>query len=92
MSFETGKIGRQAGGAVVARIEDTIVYSTACADRTLLAVDFTPLRADFFARYRYQLFNNSSSFSSDVVFCVVRLGRRLAHFIVVIVVVMIPRS
>lgn len=29
--FETGKIARQAGGAVVVRCGETIVFSTACA-------------------------------------------------------------
>lgn len=33
LSFETGKIGRQAGGAVMARDGDTVVYSTACIDK-----------------------------------------------------------
>ena len=51
MSFETGKIGRQASGAVFARTEDTIVYSTVCHEREAQAVDFTPLRVDWFARY-----------------------------------------
>lgn len=50
-SFETGKIGRQAGGAVVGRINDTIVYSTVCADRNIMSVEFAPLKVDFFARY-----------------------------------------
>ena len=30
MSFETGKIGRQASGSVVAKTMDTMVYSTVC--------------------------------------------------------------
>lgn len=51
MSFETGKIGRQASGAVVARTEDTMVYTTVCNEREPQPVDFTPLRVDWFARY-----------------------------------------
>ena len=51
MSFETGKIGRQAGGSVMARTMDTIVYSTVCIERDEKPIDFTPLRVDFFARY-----------------------------------------
>lgn len=51
MSFETGKIGRQAGGSVVAQTKDTIVYSTVCSEREPVPVDFTPLRVDYFARY-----------------------------------------
>lgn len=46
--FETGKIARQAGGAVVVRCGETIVFSTACAapqpDPT---ADFLPLRVDY---------------------------------------------
>jgi polyribonucleotide nucleotidyltransferase len=52
MSFETGKMGRQAGAAVVARTQDTMVYSTVCNERESTPVDFTPLRVDWFARYR----------------------------------------
>lgn len=51
MSFETGKIGRQASGSVVAKVQDTMVYTTVCAEREATPVDFTPLRVDFFARY-----------------------------------------
>lgn len=51
MSFETGRIGRQASGSVMAQTKDTIVYSTVCAERESSPVDFTPLRVDFFARY-----------------------------------------
>lgn len=51
MSFETGQIGRQAGGAVMTRSCDTIVYATACAEHSFQQVDFAPLRVDFFARY-----------------------------------------
>lgn len=53
MSFETGKIGRQADGAVMARTMDTMIYSTACYQKEATPVDFTPLRVDYFARYRY---------------------------------------
>lgn len=46
--FETGKIARQAGGAVIVRCGETIVFSTACAapnpDPT---ADFLPLRIDY---------------------------------------------
>lgn len=52
MNFETGKMGRQAGGAVVAKTGDTMVYSTVCSERDATPVDFTPLRVDYFARYR----------------------------------------
>lgn len=51
MSFESGKIGRQAGGSVVAKVEDTMVYATACNERDAKPIDFAPLRVDFFARY-----------------------------------------
>ena len=51
MSFETGRIGRQASAAVVASMNETIVYSTVCIERDPTPVDFTPLRVDFFARF-----------------------------------------
>jgi len=51
MTFETGKIGRQASGSVTTRIGDSIVYSTVCYERDAQPVDFTPLRVDWFARY-----------------------------------------
>lgn len=51
MTFETGRVGRQASGAVVASVSDTMVYSTVCMDREAGEVDFTPLRVDWFARY-----------------------------------------
>ena len=48
ITFETGKIARQAGGAVVVRCGETIVFSTATAapnpDPT---TDFLPLRVDY---------------------------------------------
>jgi len=49
MSFETGRIGRQASGAVVASLNETMVYSTVCIEREAKPVDFTPLRVDYFA-------------------------------------------
>lgn len=52
MYLETGKIGRQANGAVIARTGDTMVYSTVCFERDPTPVDFTPLRVDYFARFR----------------------------------------
>lgn len=61
MSLETGKIGRQADGAVVARSGDTIVYSTACYQKEESEVDFTPLRVDYFARFRYGLTDTSDA-------------------------------
>jgi polyribonucleotide nucleotidyltransferase len=51
MKFETGKIGRQASGAVLASTYDTTTYSTVCMEREPSPVDFTPLRVDYFARF-----------------------------------------
>lgn len=46
--FETGKIGRQAGGAVLLTVGETMVFSTACASNEPLAnADFVPLRVDY---------------------------------------------
>ncbi|MBF5050439.1 Polyribonucleotide nucleotidyltransferase [Candidatus Clavichlamydia salmonicola] len=46
--FETGKIAKQAGGSVLARLGDTIVFSTACIDKKIDdKIDFLPLRVDY---------------------------------------------
>jgi polyribonucleotide nucleotidyltransferase len=46
--FETGKIAKQANGAVIVRLGDTIVFSTACAaPEASEEIDFLPLRVDY---------------------------------------------
>ncbi len=46
--IETGKIAKQADGAVTVRYGDTVVLVTACAQRTPRAdVDFVPLTVDY---------------------------------------------
>src|ERR1700724_3719420 len=47
LSFETGKMARQAHGAVVARYGDTVVLATACMDRKSAEKDFLPLTVDY---------------------------------------------
>ena len=47
LSFETGKMARQAHGAVVARYGDTVVLSTACMDTHATEKDFLPLTVDY---------------------------------------------
>jgi len=48
VTFETGKVARQANGAVIVRCGETIVFSTACANPTAdAATDFLPLRVDY---------------------------------------------
>jgi polyribonucleotide nucleotidyltransferase len=48
ISFETGKIARQADGAVLVRCADTIVFATACAaPQADEEIDFLPLRVDY---------------------------------------------
>ena len=47
MTFETGKMARQAHGAVVARYGDTVVLSTACMDSKAGEKDFLPLTVDY---------------------------------------------
>lgn len=48
ITFETGKIARQANGAVVVKSGETIVFSTACAAPAADAnIDFFPLRIDY---------------------------------------------
>jgi polyribonucleotide nucleotidyltransferase len=47
LSFETGKMARQAHGAVVARYGDTVVMATACMDHNASEKDFLPLTVDY---------------------------------------------
>ena len=47
LTLETGKIARQANGAVVARYGDTVVLVTACMDRRPNLKDFLPLTVDY---------------------------------------------
>src|SRR5271157_3698073 len=48
LTFETGKIARQAGGAVIVRTGETIVFTTACASPEASPdADFFPLRVDY---------------------------------------------
>lgn len=48
ISFETGKIARQAHGAVVVKCGETMVFSTACMDPEAAEnTDFLPLRVDY---------------------------------------------
>lgn len=48
ISFETGKIARQAGGAVLVRLADTLVFTSACAAPEAAAdASFFPLRVDY---------------------------------------------
>lgn len=52
MTFETGRIARQAAGAVITRIGGTIVYCTACCENEPSAnVDFLPLRVDYIEKF-----------------------------------------
>lgn len=48
ISFESGKIARQANGSVVTRCGETMVLATACSTHDPLPdVDFLPLRVDY---------------------------------------------
>jgi polyribonucleotide nucleotidyltransferase len=47
LSFETGKIARQAHGAVVARYGESMVLATACMDTRATEKDFLPLTVDY---------------------------------------------
>lgn len=50
--FETGKIARQANGAVMVRYGDTMVLATACSSPDPLPdVDFLPLRVDYQVKF-----------------------------------------
>ncbi len=48
LTFETGKIARQAGGAVWLQVDDTVVFGTACmSPEPKEDIDFLPLRVDY---------------------------------------------
>src|SRR6202167_4407130 len=47
LTFETGKMARQAHGAIVARYGDTVVLATACMDNKPTEKDFLPLTVDY---------------------------------------------
>jgi len=47
LTLETGKVARQANGAVLARYGDTIVLATACMARAATERDFLPLTVDY---------------------------------------------
>lgn len=50
--FETGKIAKQAGGAVLVRQGDTIVFASACSSPEAgEGIDFLPLRVDYFEKF-----------------------------------------
>lgn len=52
ITFETGKIARQAGGSVVVRCGDTMILSTACSSKSSSEeIDFLPLRVDYFEKF-----------------------------------------
>src|SRR5437868_14055859 len=45
--LETGKVAKQANGAIVARYGDTVVLTTACMSSTANDRDFLPLTVDY---------------------------------------------
>ena len=50
VSLETGRIAKQAGGSVIARIGDTMVLSTVCAGKEIEDADFFPLTVEYIAK------------------------------------------
>jgi len=48
IEFETGKVARQANGAVLVKMGETILFTSACGEAKAAAdVDFLPLRVDY---------------------------------------------
>ena len=47
LTFETGKMARQAHGSVVVRYGDTVILATACMDNKATEKDFLPLTVDY---------------------------------------------
>jgi polyribonucleotide nucleotidyltransferase len=50
ISLETGRIAKQAGGAVIARIGDTMVLATVCSGKEMEDSDFFPLTCEYIAK------------------------------------------
>ena len=50
ISLETGRFAKQAGGAAVARIGDTMVLATICSGKELEDTDFFPLTVEYIAK------------------------------------------
>lgn len=51
LKFETGRIARQAGGAVLVTMGETMVLGTACASKEGLGGDFLPMRVDYIEKF-----------------------------------------
>ncbi|MBI3508676.1 MAG: polyribonucleotide nucleotidyltransferase [Chlamydiia bacterium] len=52
LSFETGKIARQAGGSVLVRCGESVVFASACSSaKPGEGIDFLPLRVDYQEKY-----------------------------------------
>ena len=69
--FETGKIARQASGAVLVKMNETWVFSSACAASLSEAVDFRPFRVDYQEKFcsagRNSCFSANGSLFASVV-------------------------
>jgi polyribonucleotide nucleotidyltransferase len=50
ISLETGRMAKQAGGAVVVRIGDTMLLSTVCSTPAKEVTDFFPLTVEYFTK------------------------------------------
>ncbi|MDX8431467.1 MAG: polyribonucleotide nucleotidyltransferase [Candidatus Algichlamydia australiensis] len=51
LTFETGRIARQAGGAVLLTMGETMVLGTACAAKEGMGGDFLPMRVDYVEKF-----------------------------------------
>ncbi|GAB5411005.1 MAG: polyribonucleotide nucleotidyltransferase [Chlamydiales bacterium] len=51
LKFETGRIARQAGGAVMVTMGETMVLGTACASKEGMGGDFLPMRVDYIEKF-----------------------------------------
>lgn len=50
ITLETGEMGRLAAGSVMLTAGETMIYSNACAERTPMSGDFTPLQVSYHER------------------------------------------
>jgi len=47
LTFETGRLARQADGSVLLTVGETMILSTACSSPSSTEIDFIPLRVDY---------------------------------------------
>src|SRR5256885_5955929 len=78
VTMETGEIARQASGAVLVNIDDTVVLATVVASKQAKSgQDFFPLTVDYIERSEEHTLNSSHLVISYAVFCLKKKKKEL---------------